>query len=403
LFGRVAGLILTAARHPVNAALSGELANSVLGVQIAPSPICVNHLVRRPGTRGLLDNRVAPAERQSGTWSRGIFDDDNGRPGDILRAGLRGVLSGLTWIGARARWVLAIGVIAATFLPSLSATLRPFVPGFLVLVLCVSMARLDLDVLARRATQPRRLAVLSVWIVALMVATPAAIWAGASVIGLPQAHVAALVYTFAAPPISSAPAICLMLGLEAGFALELTILASLAAPFIGPVVTKALLGEAVPLDAFDLALRMAAMIATGVVAALAVRRWVGAARIARHGGAFDGVATVVLVLFVIPIYDRFWELVLAMPWFALGTFAVVMVANLGGQALVAVAGRRVAERVGAPLGLAGSAGLMWGTRNVSIYFAALPPDPLFGLYVALYQIPMLFTPLVLGRVLRGRR
>ena len=47
--------------------------------------------------------------------------------------------------------------------------------------------------------------------------------------------------------------------------------------------------------------------------------------------------------------------------------------------------------------------MMWGTRNVSIYFAALPADPLFGLYVALYQIPMLFTPLVLGRVLRGRR
>jgi hypothetical protein len=46
---------------------------------------------------------------------------------------------------------------------------------------------------------------------------------------------------------------------------------------------------------------------------------------------------------------------------------------------------------------------MWGNRNVAIYLAALPPDPLFGLYVALYQLPMLFTPLVLGRLLRGRR
>ena len=47
--------------------------------------------------------------------------------------------------------------------------------------------------------------------------------------------------------ISSSPAICLLLGLEAGFALELTVLSSLAAPFIGPMVTKLLLGEAVPL------------------------------------------------------------------------------------------------------------------------------------------------------------
>jgi hypothetical protein len=194
-----------------------------------------------------------------------------------------------------------------------------------------------------------------------------------------------------------------MLGLEAGFALELTILASLTAPFVGPVVTKALLGEAVPLDAFDLALRMAAMIAAGVAAALAVRRLLGAARIAAHGGAFDGVATVVLVLFVIPLFDRFWEVVLGFPWFALGTLALVLAANWGVLALVAIAGRRAAGRVGADPGLAGSAGLMWGTRNVSIYFAALPPDPLFGLYVALYQLPMLFTPLVLGRVLRGRK
>jgi len=307
------------------------------------------------------------------------------------------VLRGLTWIGARARWVLAAGVVAATFLPSLSATLRPFVPGLVVLLLCISMARLDLGMLAQRASRPRRMAVLTGWIVALMVVTPAVIWAGARAAGLPEAHLAALVYTFAAPPIASAPAVCLMMGLEAGFALELTILASLAAPFVGPVVSKVLLGEAVPLDAFDLALRMAAMIAGGVAAALAMRRLIGPGRIARHGGAFDGVATVVLLLFVIPIFDRFWEVVLNLPWFALGTLVLVLVANWGVQALVAVAGGRVAEP-----GLAGSAGLMWGTRNISIYFAALPPDPLFGLYVALYQLPMLFTPLVLGRVMRGR-
>jgi len=106
---------------------------------------------------------------------------------------------------------------------------------------------------------------------------------------------------------------------------------------------------------------------------------------------------VVLLLFVIPIFDRFWEVVLSLPWFALCTLALVLVVNWGVQALVAVVGRRAAEP-----GLAGSAGLMWGTRNVSIYFAALPPDPLFGLYVALYQLPMLCTPLVLGRVMRGR-
>ena len=119
------------------------------------------------------------------------------------RGGETAVLGGLTWLGAQARWVLAVGVVLATLLPSLSSFLRPYLPGLVALILCVSMARLDLGALARRASRPRRLAMLTVWSVALLVVTPAAVWAGTRAAGLPEAHVAALVYTFAAPPIAS--------------------------------------------------------------------------------------------------------------------------------------------------------------------------------------------------------
>jgi predicted Na+-dependent transporter len=308
------------------------------------------------------------------------------------------VLRGLTWLGARARWVLAVGVLLATLLPSLSAFLRPYLPALVVLVLAISMARMDLGALARRARRPRRLAGLAVWALALTVITPVIVWAGARTAGLPEAQLAALVYTFVAPPIASSPALCLMLGLEAGFALELTVLASLANPVVGPAVAKLLLGEAVPLDALDLTLRIAVMIGGGAAAALVLRRLVGAERIIRHGGAFDGAAAIVVVLFVIPLYHGFWEVVTASPWFAFGTFALVLAANWGPQVVMALGAGRVADP-----GVAGAAALMWGNRNSGMYLAALPPDPVFGLYVAFYQLPMLFTPLVLGRLLRGRR
>jgi len=81
-----------------------------------------------------------------------------------------------------------------------------------------------------------------------------------------------------------------------------------------------------------------------------------------------------------------------------GWFALAVAANWGPQIAMALG----AGRVAAP-GLAGAAALMWGNRNAGMYLAALPPDPVFGLYVAFYQLPMLFTPLVLGRILRGRR
>ncbi|HUF87399.1 MAG TPA: hypothetical protein VMM59_08455 [Thermohalobaculum sp.] len=308
------------------------------------------------------------------------------------------MLGGLVWVGARARWFLAVGVLAATLLPSLSAFLRPFLPALVALVFCIAMVRLDLGALARRAARPRRLGLLALWTVALLVVTPALVWAGARAAGMAEAHVAALTYTFAAPPITAAAAMCLILGLNAAFALELTVFASIATPLLGPLVTKALLGEAVPLDAPALMLRVAAMIGAGWLLALIIRRLAGPGTIERHHAAFDGVAAVVLVLFVIPLYDRFWDVVGNMPGYAAATLALVVAANFGAQAIVAAGFRRAAQP-----GLAGAAGLMWGNRNVSLYLAALPPDPLFGLYVAFYQFPMLFTPMLMGRLLAGRQ
>lgn len=304
------------------------------------------------------------------------------------------MLAGLSWLGANARWVLAAGVVLATLLPAASAFLRPMLPGLVALVFCVSLVRLDLGALARRSMRPRRLAALAAWTAVFLAVTPALVLTAVRAAGLAQAQVAALIYTFAAPPIMSSAALCLMLGLDAAFALELTVFASLVTPVAGPLVTKALLGEAVPIHGADMALRVAAMVAAGTVLALALRRLLGPETIKRHRGAFDGIATIVLVLFVVPLYDGFWALVGAMPGFASATLALVLAANWGPQLAVLAALRRAV-----PPDLAGAAGLMWGNRNVSIYLAALPPDPLFGLYVAFYQFPMLFTPMVMGRLL----
>ena len=49
----------------------------------------------------------------------------------------------------------------------------------------------------------------------------------------------------------------------------------------------------------------------------------------------------------------------------------------------------------------GALGILWGNRTVAIYLAALPPDPQVTLFVALYQFPMYFTPLLLQRSKKG--
>jgi predicted Na+-dependent transporter len=304
------------------------------------------------------------------------------------------IAAGLAWLGARARWVLAVGVLAAMLLPALSAVLRPALPAFVALIVCVAMLRLDLGWLLRRALDPRRLGRLLVLTALMMVLTPAILWAVGAGLGLPETHVAALVYTAAAPPIASSVSLCLILGLDAALALELTVIASVLTPLIGPVVTRLLLGEALPLDAVALGLRLAAILGAGTLAALVIRRLAGRERLERAARPLDGIAALAILVFVIPLFDGVWALIGAGPLLAFGVLALAIAANWGMQALVARGARAAAGA-----GTAGAAGLVWGNRTVALYVAALPYEPVFALYTALFQLPILLTPLVMGRVL----
>ncbi len=304
----------------------------------------------------------------------------------------------LAAIGARARWVLAAGVLLATLLPALSAALKPALPVLVALLFCVAMARIDLAGLVRAMLRPVRLLRLAALTVALLWATPALLWAAAAVAGAGPDTLAAIVYTGAAPPITSSAALCLILGLNAAFALELTIAASLAAPFLGPPVVAVLLGTAVPLGAETLALRMAAMVGAGALGAVLLRHLLGPRRIAENAAAFDGVSALTTLVFVVPLFDGFWAAVFADPLRAAWLLALAIALNYGLQALIA---RGARAQAGAAT--AGAAGLLWGNRTVALYLAALPPDPAFALFVALFQLPMLFTPLVMGRLLGAAR
>jgi predicted Na+-dependent transporter len=303
-------------------------------------------------------------------------------------------MSILAWIGARARWIMAAGVVAALFMPAVSALLRPFLPAFVVLVFAIAVARLDLRPAVRRAATAKGAARLALWIAAFLAATPAILWAAGHALGLSEGEIAALVYTGAAPPITSSAAICLMLGLNGLFALEMTVVASALTPLVGPVVARLLLGEAVPLDVLTLGLRTGAMILLGTILGLWLRRAIGAERIRDNARVFDGIAAITMITFIIPLFDGVGEMLIADPWQGFRIFTLAVAVNFGMQILAVAA---VARAFGP--GEAGAAGFMWGNRTVAIYLAALPPDPLFTLYVALYQVPMLFTPLLMRRVL----
>ncbi|MEL7468627.1 MAG: hypothetical protein AAFN27_09240 [Pseudomonadota bacterium] len=300
----------------------------------------------------------------------------------------------LDWIGARARWFLALGVVAALIIPGPGALLDGTVPFWVAVLYGLAMTRIDLGAVARRALVPRRLLRNLGLLALLMAATPALALGIGVATGLPQPLIEALVYTTAAPPLGSATAFCLMLGLNAAFALELTVLGSLIAPLSMPLVTGVLLGEALPVEAGEMLLRLATLIGLATAGAIAARTLLTPARIERHARSFDGTASLILVLFLFPLFHGMTDLIAQMPGFALACLIAAFVANIGVQALSFAATRRIA---GAEIG--GAVSLVWGNRNAALTLAFLPEAPLITLYIALYQFPMYMTPLVMRPII----
>ncbi len=299
------------------------------------------------------------------------------------------MMRALAWIGMRARWVLILGCVAALFVPGPSTALRPYLPAFVAMVYALGMLRVDLPAVMRNLTDPRRALRMSALALAMTALSALAAFALARTLGAGGDAQKAVVYALLSPPIASAAAMCLLMGLNAALALEMTVLCSLLTPFVAPLVAHALLGDALSVSPVDLGLRTAAMIFSGAAVALVLRRAIGVAAVLRHKTALDGVSALAMLLFVVPLFDGVGAMIAADPRAALRTLALAS-ALLFGPQLVGLALRR------APGAGVGAAGLLWGVRSVAIFLAALPPDPAFTLFVALYQFPMYATPLLLG-------
>lgn len=305
------------------------------------------------------------------------------------------MIAALAWVGGRARWILILGCIAALFVPGPSAVLRPFLPGFVAMVYALGMLRVDLPRVMRNLIDPRR--ALRTWTLALAMTALSALLA----FGLTRAAGAgpdiqkAVVYTLLSPPIASAAAMCLLMGLDAALALEMTVLCSFLTPLVAPVMARLLLGDALAVSPVDLGLRTAAMIFSGVAVAMVLRRWIGVEAVLRHKSALDGVSALAMLLFVVPLFDGVGAMIAAAPGAAFGMLA------LGCALLFLPQLAALGLRRGPGAGI-GAAGLAWGVRSVAIFLAALPPDPAFTLFVALYQFPMYATPLLLGAMYARR-
>ena len=304
----------------------------------------------------------------------------------------------IEWFGLNAKKVLPFGIIAAFFLPESGAFFKPVAPYVLTLLVSIAMVRLDIITILRDALQPQRLVRNICLAIFLLIAVPYCLHQIGTAFGLNESFQVLVTWYAVSPPIGTTIWMCIFLGFSAPIAMEIVLLTNLLAPFTGPFMGEILLGSDVPLSVIALSLRLSAIVFGGLVLAILAKWWLGHEVINTYRGRFDGIATLLLLAFLVPVFDGVSKMVFAAPLIALALAGLATALNFGHQASIVIAGHLLAlvrRKKSLPDGTR-SVAVVAGNRNLGLYFAALPADPLFSLFVAVYQIPIYLTPMVAG-------
>ncbi len=304
------------------------------------------------------------------------------------------LISLICFLGRHARLVLPAGIIAALLLPEITARWDLILPVIITLIYAASMIRLDLKHSFVSALRPKRLlktAGLSLFILCFV---PISYVLIARLFGLADLLMPSLVWYAVAPPIASTVWICTLLGFPAALAMEIVVLTSLAAPFTGPFLASFILHDIAAIDPLFLFFRLAGMIMGGTFIALCGQWIMGRQNIERHREIFDGLSSLAMLVFLVPVFNGMGPVILLAPEMALSLLGLAILMNLGIQAAIMIGAQTPFSKPYRSTAQVMS--VVTGNRNVGLYFAALPPDPIFGLFTAMYQVPLYLTPLLLG-------
>ena len=309
----------------------------------------------------------------------------------------------LSACGRHARIMLPLGVVAALLMPSNGAFFKPATPFILAILVGCALVRLDIGAALKAALRPQRLFRNFAISLGLLLVLPILLFNIVKWCGIPDEMLPLITWYSVAPPVGTTIWMCVLLGFTAPIAMEIVLLTNLLAPFTGPFLGEFLLGASVPVSSAILCLRILAILGSGLLLALLAKYTLGEDRIEESRHQFDGVSTIAMLAFLLPVFDGIGVMAISAPFLACACLGLAFGLNFGTQAIVFIISRSLlwcqvfspAKQVQLPEGTR-SVAVVAGNRNLGLYFAALPADPLFSLFVAAYQAPLYLTPMVAG-------
>jgi BASS family bile acid:Na+ symporter len=298
------------------------------------------------------------------------------------------LLKALALIGRYGTQGFAISIFLGLALPQFAAAARPLLAVSIFVFVTITFARIDAAAVRALLHRPLALVVASAW---LMLAPAVLVTLALALIG--RAHldpglVLGLAVLSGAPPIMSAPAVAMLLGIEPTLIMSAVLLTTTLSPLASPVLADLVAGSIVPLDLSVLIQRLVLLIGGAIAGAAALRFWLGEARIRSHKAHFDGLGVVMYFLFAVAAMDGVLAAVVSDPGRVAYFLSIAFAISIAGFALSALILRSLRPADRFVLGYA------TGQRNMGLLIAALgaaTPDTTF-LFFALAQFPSELMP-----------
>ncbi len=291
--------------------------------------------------------------------------------------------------------VLVAGLVAGLLLPSLAEPMRPLLPPLVMLLLFVTVLRMEPKTLIGSLSD---LHSVIRTIAALQLAVPLTLLAIGYTAGWMSSPIfLSLLIVAAAPSISGSPNMCLMMGHPAEHAVRLVVVGTALLPLTALPVFW-LMPELEDIRAVTGAsVRLFLTIAVAASAAIVLRLTVLRNPSAFTLSSLEGLGAITLAVFVIGLMPSLSATALEAPGLAQFWVAFACVINFGAQAVMFSLLRRRN-----PAAQATAISLIAGNRNIALFFVALPPEVIAPImvFIGAYQIPMYLTPTLMRRLYR---
>ncbi|GGH34837.1 hypothetical protein SAMN05444007_1084 [Cribrihabitans marinus] len=301
-------------------------------------------------------------------------------------------MSPLVFLARHGKLILIAGLVAGIALPGVAATLRPWIPEMVALLLFLTAFRIGpsdtietLDAVARTTRA----------VLILQLVLPLGFLGLLYLLGQPLSPLSlAVALMLSAPSVTGSANFSILLGHDPAPALRLLILGTALLP-LTCIPIFWLMPQFGALGAvLEAAGRLLAVILAAAVLGFALRHWGFRSLGDRGRRATDGLTVIALAVIVVglmsavrPTFDR--DPALLAFW-----MAAAFAANFGMQIATFLVLRARGRRAAVPTSIVA------GNRNFALFFVALPPESTDALLVFLgcYQVPMYLTPTLLRRL-----